>query len=455
MSRPITWQNVNGPSLAPAGAALNAAQSSFNGGFDQLQNILRQRELTEAANAGVLQENSKQAFLDTLHSARTPEELAALQASGKLDEMRGGLSAQSRAAVRGAEEGRLTALRQSAVATNNFDDMVRTREEAPKINEVRSLIAQNKFADAGVLLDQYQLRDEAPLYSSLSATQRALVDQARTDKANARADRLSVLKLGEAERGEVEAVRASEEAASVRDLTNQVAVMAQAHRQEGAFKPDLKAAIAEAIRTGKPVKDFTPLSDTDAADKALDAIAKTGKFSARLLEAQRGNIRGAFATNGLNPLVGSDAAKRDVAAAEEEVAFDESDKNNWYAPGSPNARRNYEELSKDIPALIDKTTGVDSEEDVGPLQDLITELGTVGLEVEKGVFVSPSANDVRAAIRGAEGGWFRDAKRAENVREKLLEMTKKSVFKQMIKEGEQSTDYRRQQAIKKILSKEK
>jgi hypothetical protein len=454
MSNPITWQNVQGRSPAEALQPLLASQGSINGAFDAFQNILAQREAVDAANRQSQQDGARQMFLSALQAAKTPEELAALRASGQLDQFRSGLDANNRTKLLDAEDQRLAGIRQGIVTSNDFNASQRALAEAPLADALKTRIALGDTAGVRAELPGASLANKSGIAATLAAAEQAAVQRAREAKTFDRTNRLGALNLSGAERGEVDAVRANEEATSLRALNDEVAKRAQQHRQEGEFKPDLKAAIKEAMRTGKPVQDFTPKSDTEAADKALEDIAKSGKFSARLLEAQRANIRGAFASNGLNGLVGTDAAKRDVANAEKEVAFDESDKNNWYAPGSPNARRNYDELAKDIPSLIDKTTGLDAEEDIGPLQDLITELGTVGLEVEKGVFVSPSANDVRAAIRGAEGGWFRDAKRAENVKDKLLEMTKKSVFKQMIKEGEQSTEYRRKQAVKKILGRE-
>lgn len=446
MSQPISWRNVNGPSPAEALRPLEAAGNSFNNAIGAFQQLLQQRQKLDAANYDQGQLNQREAFLDALQGARSPEELAALQQSGQLAQLQQGMNASTRAAVRGADEARTVGLRQQTLAANQFSDQTRDRANKPFLDQVGVLANGGDFEGARRLVNDSSLPNKAEVLNGIKIAERNALMQGREDTKYGQGQQLTAMEMKLKEAQFAETQRAAAEAAQTRALNAEVASMVQTRLKP----PDLKAAIAEAIRTGKPVPDLSIGPDTAAADKAFEKLTASGKYSPELLAANRSKIRESFASNGLAPLIGKEAAARDRAAAENAVAFDEMDRVNPYAPGSANAQKNYNELALEVPNLIDKTSGWGSEKDVGPIQNLLGQLAQEGLNVD-GVMVTPSINDVRWAIRSAAGSYFTDGGRADNIKKLLIERTKQSVFRQSLDNGEASAQYRRQQAVKEKL----
>lgn len=481
MSSPITWQNVQGRSLAEAATPMQAASQSILGGFDRMGKVFDQYQGMEQKKLDLADEANVQGFLDRLQRASTPEEVAALQASGELDAMRAGIGTKNLARVRGAEDTRVAGLMQQMGARQEFGDKQTDRTEAP-IREAYNLAVLNKDEAA-----QKAIRDANPnlrgwdkLVGNEQATERKFLEQDRADRmaplteANAVAEaELKKIALGTAK--ETAADAAEQKRLETRLAAEQQAYLGQqAERgqklgmlaKKMGFPTDMagNARVSdmtteqlarldnEAILSGLPtVKDVTG-SDTEKADNVFAALTESGEFSARALQKNRDGIRKSFASNGLSGAVGGDAAAIDRVAAQQKVLFDEIDKNNWNAPGNPTVRESYESLAKDVPAILDKTSGIDAEEDVPAIQEFVHEMATVGLEVKPGVFMTPSVNDIRAAIRSAQGGWFKDSTRTTNIRESLKEMAQKPEFNKRMEEAGQSTEYRRKQAVKDILN---
>ncbi len=211
MAQPITWQTVRaGSDAAEAARPLEQSRQTFGDAFGAFQNIIAQREAVDRANVAATQEIGKQAFLDKLASAKTPEELAALQRSGELDTS--ALGVQARQALRGSEEARLTGLRQGAVATNTFDDMLRARAEQPVVDAVKAKILAGDIAGAQVDLNGSSLKDKAPLQQLIHDTGRQRLGEQRADalapftyNTAVRADETGKLTLAETQRTTEEA----------------------------------------------------------------------------------------------------------------------------------------------------------------------------------------------------------------------------------------------------------
>lgn len=154
MGEPITWRNVLAPSLAEASRPLDMAGHYMNNAFDKLQNILQQREQTDINNINAIRANNTQKFLDQLAAFRTPEQLAAAQASGAIDTMRnqfGGLI--DRAAVRGAEDARLTTLRDQTLKGQEFADKQQQLKDRPIVDNILSTLYKGDGKKATELLD--------------------------------------------------------------------------------------------------------------------------------------------------------------------------------------------------------------------------------------------------------------------------------------------------------------
>ena len=117
----ITWQNINGPSLAEASRPLEAAQRGVASMFSGFEDILKRREATQTANWDQTKLNNTNALLSAVQGAKTPEEYAAMEAG--LREQMAGYGAQVDAAAgRNALDGRLGTLQQRAVAAQQFTD---------------------------------------------------------------------------------------------------------------------------------------------------------------------------------------------------------------------------------------------------------------------------------------------------------------------------------------------
>jgi hypothetical protein len=99
---------------------MQVAQQSFNAGFGTLDRVLQQQQ---AANQGVL---DRQAADNTLRfkelvAGATPQQLAAMQASGQLDQLRAGMDIRGRESVVGAEEARAELLKARGRSDIVFD----------------------------------------------------------------------------------------------------------------------------------------------------------------------------------------------------------------------------------------------------------------------------------------------------------------------------------------------
>lgn len=181
MAGPITWRNV-APSADANTAAqlLLSSQRSINAALDPLQKAFQDQSAFGAQQAAMVREGNKQAFLDALAGAKTPEELAALQASGSLNTLKARLTPEGLAAVRGADEARLTGLRQQQVAGQQFDDYQTARVQAPTEDAIGQLIAEGALADAqGALDSNPQLKSRAKFQSAIAQARQAKVHQER------------------------------------------------------------------------------------------------------------------------------------------------------------------------------------------------------------------------------------------------------------------------------------
>lgn len=135
MASPITWRNVEAPDLRGAASILNLAQSGFNSGFDQLNNVLKREQDTAEANWKTVRDNNTQAFLNSINQYRTPEEYQAALQSGALDLSKYGAQIDQ-AAARSALDGRLATLQDRAVKAGQFEDQQKAREAKPIVDQL-------------------------------------------------------------------------------------------------------------------------------------------------------------------------------------------------------------------------------------------------------------------------------------------------------------------------------
>ena len=197
MGTPITWRNVEAANPALASRPMEAAGNSVNNAFDIFSKLIQQRQGVDNANMAAVEEGGKQAYLDRLQQAKTPEEVAALEASGELNTLAQGLSATTRAQLRGAAEARLTSTRQGVTAGQQYEDGVIARRDRPREQEVAALLGRGEFEGARTLAAG--LVNPGPSLNAVNTAEQATIkfkaDQAKAAREAREAADLHPLKL--------------------------------------------------------------------------------------------------------------------------------------------------------------------------------------------------------------------------------------------------------------------
>lgn len=180
---PITWQNINGPSLADAYRPLDGAEQSFRSAFSGLRDVLKESEAINTANWQNTKVNNTNAGLNTINQFATPEEYQAALKSGAIASLISANGAQvDQQALRAAADQRLGVLQTRAKAAGEYQDYTTDRAQAPERDRVASDLASGdplKIASAKAWLDTNQLRNEAPLYSAANAAGQQVIDRDR------------------------------------------------------------------------------------------------------------------------------------------------------------------------------------------------------------------------------------------------------------------------------------
>jgi hypothetical protein len=178
MAGPITWRNVNGPSLAEASRPLAFANANLTQGFDALRNVVGQVENTDKANWDTQKGLNTQELMNRLYAAQTPEDMAAARANivAGLNQFGGQVD---QAAIRGAMDTRPTVLQDRLQKTWAFENAALDQQEAPLVNQARGLIAQGKTAEAAPLIAGLSSRNGAALFASLDQREQETLRRTR------------------------------------------------------------------------------------------------------------------------------------------------------------------------------------------------------------------------------------------------------------------------------------
>jgi len=262
MGKPITWQNVNGPSLSDAAAPMAAAQRSFDTAFSRLGDELVRRQTTQDANYAQGKVNNTEAFLSQISQYRTPEELQAAQESGVFDALRQRFGAQvDQAAVRQAQDLRPAVLQERVLRENQFNDAQLDREQASTRDAIMAAINGGDVLTANILMSGApNLRNVAQIEAARMQAQRNAVIAARADSDAAHQANMRPLQ--------------------VKELNNRL----DAQAAEAALRPKIEAdrlADREAQRQRQVAADAA--AKLTAAEKAREA-ARTRIFQGTPLE---------------------------------------------------------------------------------------------------------------------------------------------------------------------------
>lgn len=469
MAAPITWRTIESNPIGEISRAMTSGQAGINLGFDSFQKILDRQQATDNANWNQAKTNQTNNFMNEVAGIQTPEELAA--AEGRLRQSLVGNAQIDQQAARQALGARLGQLQERTLANQKFGDTQLDREQAGIKDQHAALVAQGRHDEANALLENNVLRNEGAMYKSGAEAKRASILQERADTTYNRGEELAKITHPEAVRAAGDeaqsgallrlasaaqqswAQESNKRSIEVGDIARglKLPVTVSGHPMLSEMADDSKAKLFAEMKAKGIANPETYLKgDTGTADKFYDGLVASGKFSPEILAKNKAAIRAGFDPSVASGAVGVEAADKALAAARTKVSFDEKDATNWYAPGSPDANKGYEQLSAEVPKLINSTSGLGTEEDVADLQKFIHEMATKGIETEpgSGKFVTPSVNDMRNAIRTAEGGWFKDSTRASNARDIIRNNMKDPEVVKKIKEGQDSTEYRFKQKVK-------
>lgn len=183
MANPITWRSLQGASSTGAASIMDSARGAFNDGFGALQGVLDKEQATAEANWDNTKQNNTNQLMDKYASYKSPEELAAAQASGELDALKAQFGNQyDAAAVREMEGGLQQKLIERISAQNQYADDSLDRTQRGDVDAIKGMIAQRDFTGANSALERLELRNEAPLFEALQQGQRTQVEEGYQDR---------------------------------------------------------------------------------------------------------------------------------------------------------------------------------------------------------------------------------------------------------------------------------
>lgn len=264
MSNPITWRNLQGESSTGAAAIMESARGAFNDGFGVLQGVLDKEKATAEANWDNTKQNNTNQLMDKYASYKSPEELAAAQASGELDTLKAQFGNQyDAAAVREMEGGLQQKLIERITAQNQYADDGLLRGQRGAMDEIGGLIADKKYGEARERLGANNYLNEAPQYAAIAAGERGdaeftLGQQEKkssiaVNNANIQAARESLLSAQETRSRNNEAWKQEQESNTlVNNLTQQFEESRVASSQ---------ATNAIASNLGIPIVNGVPITD--------------------------------------------------------------------------------------------------------------------------------------------------------------------------------------------------
>lgn len=181
MANPITWQNVNAPSLSDSIRPIEQAQRSIGASFDSLGNLLKQREATDTANWNQTKDNNTQEFLNQLYAVQGADNFKKLQQSGELDRLISANGAQiDRAAARSALDGRLSTLQGRDVQEITYNNTMLDDAQAGEVRRINTLALTDPKAASAELAKNPDLRKSFEIAKNIDSQAQTLVDRERS-----------------------------------------------------------------------------------------------------------------------------------------------------------------------------------------------------------------------------------------------------------------------------------
>ena len=335
MASPITWQNVQGRSLAEAAIPMQAASQSILGGFDRLGKVFDAYQDMEKKKLDLADEANVQGFLDRLDRAKTPEDVAKLQASGELERYTSAINNPANLAkLRGAGDARTTALMQQIGAQQKFGADQQDRADAPIRDQVAVLNALGKADEAAALLAANpELRNRAPLAQGISAAQQTGITRDRETTRFNQTQATYDVNMANSQLQLTENQRKAEESDLTRNLdaamgragAEHQARVAAARTGIGAAAKELGMPVDEKGNVGAldatqkkllegflkskglPSLSILSNSDTDAGGAFINDMVASGKYTPAQITAAKARLTDTFSTTAMGA-IGNDAA---------------------------------------------------------------------------------------------------------------------------------------------------
>lgn len=180
---PITWRNIENDSTRGAAMLFETARRAFNDGIGNFKGIVDSRNEVNQQNWNTQKEVNTDQFLDRLAQYKTPEELAAAQAAGDLQNLKAQFGGQiDRDAVRGAEAAAATQLMKRITTQNLYQDDTRRRGERDQLDAGRNYLLAKDYAGFDKWAAENNLLDEAQLHELKRTYQRQDAQDSRAER---------------------------------------------------------------------------------------------------------------------------------------------------------------------------------------------------------------------------------------------------------------------------------
>jgi hypothetical protein len=473
---PITWKNVDAPSIEGIGALMKDAGANISNGFDALSSVIKGREDTQASNWEAEKANNTRAAIDKLMSTKTPAELEAMKASGELDQFAAQFGDQfDQAKMREAVTGQMKSLRGEQVDSYNHGKTMTAQRSDPLFEEFDQAGERGDLARQDELINQNPDLPWAKKMAEAQARKDQLAEMEHLRQVNP-LKRINEYARAKDEGSEIEHQRqiapqkrgieitSLKEQADTQRVTHQTKMLereasmaVQAHRTtqhrlgkelgaigkanglpvDGQGRLDLDLMDDKQIqfmkKTAPDMFKAYAAGDTAAADSFMKSVGS--RYDAELVERTRDALRPMFNSNQAETLVGRDADNVLRHAIEQEVVDDEARGANPYVPGSKQALAMYDKLKPMLPDMIDRTTGNSPDEDLPAMGSFLHKMVTEGVLMRDGTRVTPSELDLREVIGKAEGNWWLDKTRSRRAEAALKVIMEKSGTMDKVAQG--------------------
>lgn len=179
MSRPITWQTIQGPDPAAALRPMESAQRSFSNMFSGLESALKERDAVDTANREAQGKKKTQSAIDALYAYQTPEAFEAANKDGTIDKMLTTFGKGiDKAQIRAIRDTRGSQLQEKAKSGWAYGNAALDEKEAPMIDGISGMLAKgdaDSVAQATAAIGQLSNRGQAKMYPRLDARSQELL----------------------------------------------------------------------------------------------------------------------------------------------------------------------------------------------------------------------------------------------------------------------------------------